>query len=82
MTGPCLNPCPEPPPTIQTLSKLGMPVDDELRVRRRLVLADARLDDRRVGQGREAPRARRPGPGGPSPGSTIRSPSVGSNGGP
>ena len=34
--------------------EVGMAVDEELAVRRRLVLADARLDDRRVGQVREA----------------------------
>ena len=33
--------------------EIGVPVDEELAVRRRLVLADARLDDRGVGQVRE-----------------------------
>ena len=54
MAGPCLNPCPEPPPSSHTFSFGRMPVDDEVTVGGLLVLADAGFDERRVFQRREA----------------------------
>ena len=52
--GPCLNPCPEPPPSEPPARLLGVPGDEEVGVARQVVLADARPDDRSVGEGREA----------------------------
>ena len=54
MAGPCLNPCPEPPPTIHAFVVHRMPVDDEIAVRRLLVLAHASFYQGRVSKGREA----------------------------
>ena len=51
--GPCLKPCPDPPPTSHHACVRGVWRDDEVRVRGEAVLADARTDHRCVGQRRE-----------------------------
>ncbi len=52
--GPCLKPCPEPPPSSQTFSIRGWRSTMKLTVGSLLVLADASLDQRSVFHRRKA----------------------------
>ena len=54
ITGPCLNAVAGAAAGDPDVVEVGVPVDDEVRVGRRLVLADPGLDDRRVGEAGEA----------------------------
>ena len=56
--GPCLKPCPEPPPSSHHDVALRVAVEDEVRVRRQVVLAHTAADQRSARERREAVRAR------------------------